>query len=368
MIQYINHGQLAPYQVIAYVKKTCTRLSYSNIIKSTSKEKIQLITMSAFGFHTTGDQVVSALADKVNGRTFVITGATVNGLGANAAIALAQKSPAHIVLVSRNKSKVDPVLAEIASAAPDVKTTFIPCDLADLDSVREAADAINNDAAITKIDILLNNAGVMAILKHTFDKRGNEYTLSANHLGHFVLTNLLLPKIIKAGPKARIVNMSSKGHLVSPFRFDDYNFTSKPNGDSYDGWTAYGQSKTANVLFSVALTKKLAKYGIESFSVHPGSIYTTNLAAHLEESAFAVINDISRRNTGHEFEIDPPKTPEEGISTMLVASLDPSLSGKGGSYLANCQIAESRDYAVDPQLAEKLWTLSEQLVGQKFEL
>jgi NAD(P)-dependent dehydrogenase (short-subunit alcohol dehydrogenase family) len=323
--------------------------------------------MSPFNSKSTGDEVVTAFADNVKGRTFLITGATAGGLGATAALTLARQAPAHIILVSRTKAKVEPVLSELASTAPAVKTTFVTCELSDFASVRAAASIINNDADIQKIDVVLNNAGVMAIPNYTLDKQGNELTLSSNHLGHFLLTNLLLPKLLAGGSNSRIVNMTSQGHTISPVRFDDYNFTSQPDGEAYDPWTSYGQSKTASALFSVSLTQKLAKHGVESFSAHPGVIYT-NLALHLEMKDFEVVDSIAKKNTGRGFQLDPFKTLQEGISTMLVASLDPELKGKGGSYIANCQIGEPYEYAVDPENAEKLWSLSEKLVGQKFEL
>ncbi|KAI1374209.1 retinol dehydrogenase 13 [Hypoxylon crocopeplum] len=322
--------------------------------------------MSPFGFHTPCDEVARAFADKIKGRTFLITGTSAGGLGANTAITLAREGPAHLILISRNKTKVDPVLQEITTTNPSVKTTFITCELSDFNSVRAAAEQINSDASIPHIDILINNAGVMAIKEYTLDKQGYEMTLSSNHLGHFLLTSLLTPKILAAGPGARIVNMTSQGHRVSGFRFEDYNFS---GGQAYDGWSAYGQSKTANILFSVELGRRLAGRGVSSFAVHPGVIWGTGLSAHVQPEDYVGVDEITKRNTGRSFDArDEPKTLATGTSSMIAAALDLELEDKSGSYIENCQVATPREYANDPENARKLWDLSEKLVGQKFDL
>ncbi|KAL2436474.1 Short-chain dehydrogenase TIC 32, chloroplastic [Exophiala dermatitidis] len=324
--------------------------------------------MKDFNHDSTGEEVVNEFADRVEGKTIVITGASVNGLGAETAISLAHGNPAHLILLARSQSRVDPVISKIAEINPQIKATFVPVSLDDFDSARTAAQTISN--AVDKIDILINNAGVMALNEYTTNKNGIESQLATNHLGHFVFTNYLLPKILAAGPGARIVNLSSLGHTLSPFRFDDYNFS---NGATYDPWTAYGQSKTANILFSVSLADKLREKHVAVYAVHPGNIYTTNLGSHLQGDFIALIDqlkDISRKNTGREFPIntETPKSPEQGVSTTLVAALDPRIEDKSGSYLVDGNVVEPYEYASDKENAERLWKLSEQLVGEKFEI
>ncbi|KAI0383626.1 retinol dehydrogenase 13 [Hypomontagnella monticulosa] len=322
--------------------------------------------MSPYGFETTAEEVAKGFADKIKGRTFLVTGTTTNGLGAHCAITLAREGPAHIVLVSRTKAKTEPVLAEIASVNPSVKTTFVTCELSDFDSVRAAAKTINDDASIPKIDVVINNAAMMAIKEFTLDKQGYELTFSSNHLGHFLLTNLIMPKIIAAGPGARIVNVSSRGHKISGVRLDDYNFS---NGKAYDGWSAYGQSKTANILYSMELARRLASKGIKAYSLHPGSIYTTNLANHLTEDDFAGIEEACQRNTGKPFGFGTSrKTRTQGTAPLLAAALDPAFDDRSGAYIVDCQITPQEEHAADPETARKLWELSEKLVGQKFDL
>ncbi|RYP84099.1 hypothetical protein DL769_001244 [Monosporascus sp. CRB-8-3] len=332
--------------------------------------------MSQKNFHafTSSEEVIDRFASQAKGRTFVITGAGTQSIGGYTAVALAKAGPAHVVLVSRNPATVQPVLDEIKATAPNVKATFVRCDLSDQDSVRGAAARILE--AAPAIDVLINNAGVMALKEYTVDKRGNEMQFSANHIGHFLLTNLLAPALFSAAAtaaagEARVVNLTSAGHRISPFRFDDYNFS---GGRTYNPFTAYGQSKTANILFSVGLTARLRARGVTSTAVHPGSIRDTRLGDHLKaapggiEAVFPQVAEAALRNTGREWPQDTlePKTLSQGSSTTLVAALDPELPARSPAYLANCQISEPYEYASDPENAERLWELSEQLVGQKF--
>ncbi|KAI2469538.1 retinol dehydrogenase 13 [Annulohypoxylon bovei var. microspora] len=322
--------------------------------------------MSPFGFHTPSEELAKSFADRIKGRTFLITGTTASGLGAHAAISLAREAPAHIILVGRSKARSQPVIEEIAAVDPSLKVTFVTCELSDFDSVRAAASQINDDGSIPRIDVVINSAGIMNVLKYTLDKQGYELTLSSNHLGHFLLTNLIMPKILAAGPGSRIVNVSSQGHRITAFRFEDYNFS---GGAAYDGWSAYGQSKTANILFSVELARRLAARGIRAYSTHPGGIYGTNLTSHLKEIKWDEIEAATMRNTGREFShLNDLKTLSEGTSSQLAAALDPEFDDKSGSFIENCQVSSPLEHATDPENARKLWELTEKLVGQKFDL
>jgi len=168
----------------------------------------------------------------------VITGTSAGGLGAQTAVFLAKGNPKEIFLLGRTESKVVSVIDEIKSISPETFVKFIHVDLDRYDSIRTAADTINNTVA--KIDILINNAGIMATKDYTLTAEGLEAQFGSNHVGHFLLTNLLMPKIIAAGKGARIVNLSSCLYQAGPMRFDDYNFD---NGKAYNPWLAYGQSK-----------------------------------------------------------------------------------------------------------------------------
>ncbi|KAI0883107.1 NAD(P)-binding protein [Annulohypoxylon maeteangense] len=316
---------------------------------------------------STGDQVVEAFKSQVKGRTFVITGAGMPSIGSQMAISLARASPAHILIASRTGRKVDPVLEKIAEIDSSVKTTFVQVDLTDHESVRRAAKEIL--AATPKIDVLINSAGNMGIKDYTVDKQGIEIQLSANHIGHFLLTNLLAPALIAAGSQpggARVVNLTSLGYRSSRFRFDDWNFS---NGKTYDLWTGYAQAKTANILFSFGLTKKLKSHGVTSTAAHPGSNIDTQLGSHLTVDDYAKIPEVMQRNMGKEWEWETPrfKTFDQISSTSLAAALDPEIPAKSPAYMVNCQPHEVDEHARDPEAVEKLWKLSEELVGQKFD-
>ncbi|RYP44124.1 hypothetical protein DL768_009382 [Monosporascus sp. mg162] len=314
------------------------------------------------------DEVIKTFASQVKGRTFAITGAGQPSIGSQMALALAKASPAHILIASRSFGKVEPVLNSIrASTNGAVKTTFVQVDLSDHGSVRQAASKIL--AAAPKIHVLINSAGNMAIKEYTVDKQGIEIQLSVNHVGHFLLTNLLVPALQAAAAEseggARVVNLTSGAYLISPVRFDDYSFS---NGKAYDHWSAYGQAKTANILFAFGLSKRLRSRGITSTAAHPGYNGDTQLGAHLTLDDLNDIGPTTKRNIGREFVWEEPrfKTFDQISTTPLIAVLDPDLPAKSPAYLQNSQITEPDESARSPENVEKLWKLSEKLVGQEF--
>lgn len=255
---------------------------------------------------------------------------------------------------------------DIKQINPSIKVTFVPVELDDLDSVRKGANDISSRTS--QVHCLINNAGIMAVKAYTTNKAGIESQFATNHLGHFLLTNLLMPQIFAAAREqgARIVNLTSDGYKISPFRFEDYNFS---QGKLYNMWAGYGQSKTANILFTAELASRFRQRGIQcqSFAVHPGVIMTTSLGGHLEQDDFAGINAASLIFSGEPFQVGKPKSPQQGVSTTLVAALDPEISTQSGRYMEDCQVKEARAYATSKQNASRLWSLSEALVGEKFQ-
>lgn len=341
--------------------------------------------MKDFVRDTTGVEVVEELADRVNGKTcefralvspqvivpdnmvVVITGASDKGLGGEIAFTLAHANPGHLVLTARARTRVDPVIARIKELDPSITTTFVAIELDDFDSVRSAAATINS--SVTKIDYLINNAGIMAVEEFKTNKDGIELQFATNHLGHFLLTKLLLSKLLVAGSGSRIVNLTSLAHKICPVRFGDYNFA---GGKEYSPWAGYGQAKTANILFSVSLAEKLRSKGIQSYAVHPGAIMTTGLGRYITdpEKSLGSIDSVAFKNTGRHFSLadDIPKPIQQGINTVLMATLDLRIEGDSGSYMANTKIEPAYEYAEDKGNAEKLWELSETLVGEKFSI
>ena len=190
---------------------------------------------------------------------------------------------------------------------------------------------------------------------------GFEMQLGTNHLGHFLLTCLLAPALVAAAP-ARVVNLSSGGHVISDIDWDDPNFERR----AYDKWIAYGQSKTANVLFTVELERRLGTRGVHAFAVHPGMIMT-DLGRHLTSEDIAALQTMAKSGPGGG--LPPFKSIPEGAATTVWAATAPELAERGGTYLADCAISsEHAPCALDPAAAKRLWTLSEQLVGETFAL
>jgi NAD(P)-dependent dehydrogenase (short-subunit alcohol dehydrogenase family) len=313
---------------------------------------------TGFGEKTSAEEAARGI--DLSGQTIVITGGSA-GLGVETARVLALCG-ARIVSVVRDEAKGQAAAATIRDSVPKADIEIAVLDLFDLDSVRRGADDIAK--RFSRIDRLINNAGVMACpLGRTAE--GLDTQLGTNHLGHFVLTARLIPQLLAATP-ARVVNLSSAGHRLSPFRFEDPFFEK----DDYDKWLAYGQAKTANVLFSVALDKRFADRGIRSHAVHPGAI-RTELGRHMDEND---IKDLMARRAPNE----PMKFKEipQGAATTVWAATAPELDGRGGDYCEDCGVAARIDdpttnkgvltWALDEDAAERLWTLSEKWSGESF--
>jgi NAD(P)-dependent dehydrogenase (short-subunit alcohol dehydrogenase family) len=328
--------------------------------------------MPAFTATVTSEQIVTAFAPQVKDRIFVITGAGHPSIGSSIATELAKASPAQIFIASRTAANVDPVIAAIHGIDPLVKVNFVQVDLSDHDSVRRAASEILV-ATGSKIDVLINSAGNMALKKYTVDRQGIELQFSVNHVGHFLLTNLLLPALLAGATGlygARVVNISSAGYQISPVRFDDSAFS---GSQAYDPWTGYGQAKTAQILFAHGLTKRLRQQGVISVACHPGSNLDTKLGAHLIMDDYSEILPVTKRNTGKDFVFsigDEPrfKSYEQIGATPLIAALDPDLISQAPAYLQNSQVVQPVvEHAYDPDHVEKCWKLSEDLVSQEFQ-
>jgi NAD(P)-dependent dehydrogenase (short-subunit alcohol dehydrogenase family) len=315
----------------------------------------------SFGYHTAADEVATYFADEIKGKTVLITGCTWGGLGAEAARTMSKHHTGLVIVAGRKQEALDDTIQKIKAETPAANLRSLIIDLASLDSVRHAATEVN--AYPEAIDVLINNAAIMASPYYT-TKDGFEAQFGTNHIGPFLFTNLILPKLLASKTGApRIVNVSSLGHNFSPVRFDDPFFD---NGKSYHKWAAYGQSKTANILFARELAKRYKNKGLIAFSLHPGRI-RTNLGRELKPEDFAVSlrdyegNVYDTTNTEY-------KTISAGTSTHIVAAFDPSIASESGSYLVSCQLAmdEAKAYAIDEAQAEKLWALSEKILGQQF--
>ena len=322
--------------------------------------------MSEFGRETTTDEVLDGT--DLSGRRFVITGAA-SGLGRESARALAAHG-ASVTLLARNSDRAKDAVAEVASMVrgADLEAGF--ADLGDLDSIR--AFAASYLAGHDAVDVLMNNAGVMACpFGHTAD--GFETQFGTNHLGHFLLTALLYPAL-QAGEQPRVVTLTSAGHSRADVDLADPNF----ERTEYSPWVAYGQAKTANALFARELARRAGPSGVLSFSVHPGGIIT-DLGRHLTDDLLNEMADFARRRsaaTSGESRDIHFKTVEAGAATQVWAATSSDLVGHNGAYLADCGLGVVggdpgvngfMPYLLDDEHAAALWELSERLVGQRFD-
>jgi NAD(P)-dependent dehydrogenase (short-subunit alcohol dehydrogenase family) len=311
---------------------------------------------SPFGHHSTALEV--AAGHDLAGKTALITGAS-SGLGVETARVLLLAG-ASVILAVRDVAKTEPVAAELRALHSHAQVDVVQLDLGSLASVHHAASEVL--ARWPKLDLLINNAGVMATpFSQTQD--GFEMQFGTNHLGHFLLSTLLLPALRAAGT-ARLVSLSSIGHRRSDLHFDDLHYQSRP----YEKWGAYGQSKTANILFAVGWQQRYGAEGITANALHPGGI-STGLQKFIpieEQQAMGWIDAAGKVNSRF-------KSIEQGAATSIWAALGQELEGVGGLYLEDCNEALPFDparpyggyksYALDPASAERLWQVSLEMVG-----
>lgn len=291
------------------------------------------------------------------GKTFLITGAT-SGLGFEAAKVLSKKG-GHIIMTARNLQKGKEALEAIKKENPNARLDLMQLDLADFQSIRKFSANIN--ANYSKLDVLVNNAGVMNPPKREVTKQNFEVQFGTNHLGHFLLTGLLLD-ILKNTPNSRISVQSSIVHKTESMKpdihFNDLNFEKSYNRDQ-----AYAQSKLANLLFAYELDRRLKANNINTIvtAAHPG--YTkTNLQANSGFMMAVILNNILAQHV------------KIGVLPILRAATDKNV--KGGEYFGPTKMMEMKGYpelvkssdkSYDKDLAKKLWEVSEKLTNLKYQ-
>jgi NAD(P)-dependent dehydrogenase (short-subunit alcohol dehydrogenase family) len=322
---------------------------------------------SGFGASTTASEVIRGC--DLSGQTAIVTGG-YSGLGLVTTRALSSAG-AKVIVPARDRDKAVSALGAVGDV--DIEEM----DLMDPASVDAFAEWFVGSGQ--PLHTLVDCAGIMATPLRR-DERGYESQFATNHLGHFQLAAGLWPALGEASD-ARVVSVSSRGHEFSPVVFEDPNYEHR----DYDRWSAYGQSKTANILFALALDQRGQGEAVRAFSLHPGSIIDTGLGEYLTDAdlrAAGVVDEDGKPV------VDPArdlKSPEQGAATVVWCATSRQLDGLGGVYCEDCDIAplaqghaESRDgglpqtdqmpkgvmpYAVDAQAAERLWDLSEQLTG-----
>ncbi|MFS7874711.1 SDR family NAD(P)-dependent oxidoreductase [Streptomyces asiaticus] len=312
-------------------------------------------TPPAFGASTTAAEVIDGV--DLHGRRAVVTGAS-SGIGVETARALAAAG-ADVTLAVRSTAAGARVAANLEAALPAEagKLTVARLDLADRSTVKAfVADWTG------PLHILVDNAGVMALPELTRTPDGRETQFAVNHLGHFALA-VGLHQALAAAEGARLVSVSSLGHLFSPVVFDDLDYRFRP----YDPWTSYGQSKTANILFAVGAAERWADDGITANALMPGNIGDTSLARHVDPQQLAGFIE----TTG--LALPPQKNVAQGAATSVLLAASPTVEGITGRYFEDCAqaapvieradaVAGIAPYALDPENANRLWAVSEDLV------
>ena len=367
--------------------------------KNTLTLQEPIMSSTKFGFETTGIDVVKAFPFQVKDKTFVVTGTSAGGSGAETAISLAHAQPAHLFLLARSLTKTQPVIDAISSLSPSTQTHFIETHTGDLDSIRHAAAQINATLGDGEIAALINSAGGLT-REYATSKEGVEMTLVSNYLGHWELTSHLMYGGKVKREEMRVINVASNGHGMCAFDPDDYNFkvccthnspqpssstnipslphpqllkTNKQffpsqNGTNYHHWAAYGAAKSASMLFSLSLSHP--PHNLTSFSLHPGFILNTGATTGMDASEGQVCDEVAQRYSGNRFVPSAPKNAQQGCATGLRAALEPDdgwVKTANGKYLEDCEVGEAYAYAKDEKVAERLWRLSEGWVGHRFE-
>jgi NAD(P)-dependent dehydrogenase (short-subunit alcohol dehydrogenase family) len=324
----------------------------SSTSPTSSLQDHDLLT-TPFGATTPALEVVDGV--DLSGKRALVTGGA-SGIGVETVRALAQAGAA-VTIAARKADVAASVAAEVRQSTGNDAVDSVALELTD----RAAIDALVA-AWQGPLDILVDNAGVMALQELTLAPDGHEMQFATNHLGHFRLALGLHDALAAASGGARLVSLSSRAHLASPVIFDDIDFGFRP----YTPESAYAQSKTANVLFAVEAARRWADDGIVANAVHPGAIIDTGLARHMDQEKLKTLVD----SGAYTF-----KTPEQGASTSVLLAASPLVDGITGRYFEDCNEAVLVDrapegtgggvapYALDPANAERLWELSLRLIG-----
>ncbi|XP_063590817.1 retinol dehydrogenase 13-like [Penaeus indicus] len=281
-------------------------------------------------------------AESLEGKTVIVTGANT-GIGKETATEMARRG-ARVIMACRDMEKCKEARKEVALATFNKSLYCQECDLASQESIRKFAERIQKKE--DQVNILINNAGVMRC-KKSFTEEGIELQLGTNHMGHFLLTNLLLDKL-KASAPSRIINVSSVAHMRGSIKFDDLN-----SEKNYDEGDAYAQSKLANILFTQELAERLQGTGVTCNAVHPGIVLTEigrHMSIHKSWIAAMFLKPLLWLFL---------KTPRQGAQTTIYAALSSDLEGVSGKYFSNQKEATVSEAAKDKEAAKRLWAISE---------
>ncbi|KAJ6584393.1 hypothetical protein B0H19DRAFT_1058821 [Mycena capillaripes] len=315
-----------------------------------------------FSSTTTAEEVATALADEIRGKNILITGTSLNGIGFETARVLAKHANL-VIITGHNSDRLQLAADTIRQELPSANLRLLILDLSSLAVVRKAAEEVN--AYPEPLHVIIHNAAAtVGPFSLTVDNL--EYQMATDHIGPFLFTKLLAPKILAARTAQytpRVVFVSSVGHGHG----NGVNFSTlgRPDPESYTSIGAYREAKSANVLSGIELSKR-SKGQINAYSLHPGGIFTNIMQkgdGPAEMQKLGILGSDGLPLEGKGF-----KTIPQGAATTVVAAFDPTLNDKPGAYLNDCVAANElvAPHSSDPANAEKLWTLTEEIIGEKF--
>ena len=364
-------------------ENTYIQCHYPNVAKNLHNLlhlHVKMASNPNFNEKTSALDVAHHYASQARNKTVLITGVSRYGIGEGIARAFAHGGASTVIVTGRDDTRLSLVVKDLTTDYPSVKFHPHKLDLTSLEATRRSANELLEDNTVPKIDFVVANAGGAFLGPRQLTPDGLESTFAINHLGHFLFVASLLPKLRLAAKNSapgdtRVIVISSTALHISPFRFADYNFDGKivpedeaPNWapikeifgfeehEGYSAWIAYGQSKTANVLFAVHWNTLFSHEGIFAFALHPGGVKTR---------ATDEVSDMMAKEQKAKLPDPFEKTIDQGAATALVAALDRELTPEKGVFLNDCQVTDVPPYADSKDKAQKLWKLSENLVAEK---
>ncbi|KAJ7187396.1 hypothetical protein C8R46DRAFT_289068 [Mycena filopes] len=319
-------------------------------------------SLPTFSFTTTAEEVATVLADQIRGKNILITGTSLNGLGFETARVCAKYANL-VVITGYNEERLKISEDALKKEVPHANIRRLILNLASLASVRKAAEVFN--ASPEPLHVLINNA-IAPLVDFTLTEDGLETQFATDHVGHFLFTKLLAPKLLAARTPTytpRVIFVSSAGHAYC--KGVDFDNIAAPDGAKYERGDAYYQAKSANVLTAIELSKR-SKGAINAYSLHPGVIYT---GAHQKKETIPVLVALGILLPDGTPNSDQPwKTIPQGAATQVTAAFDPRINDKPGAYLCDSNVAdeEAAPHATDPANAERLWNMTEEIIGEPF--
>ncbi|KAJ7877971.1 hypothetical protein B0H14DRAFT_2712223 [Mycena olivaceomarginata] len=332
----------------------------------TQENLTQTMSLPTFTSTTTAEEVAAVFAEEIKGRNVLITGTTIGGMGFETARVLAKYANL-LFLAGHNSERLRLSEEAIKQETPSANVRTVTLDLSSIASVRAAAQEIN--AYPEPLHVLINNAATGA---GTFvlSPDGLEMGMATNHVGPFLLTNLLVPKLLASSAadcaKPRVVFTASEAHALHPL---DVTALAHPEPENHIPMLAYAHSKAANVLTALELSKR-AKGRINAYSLHPGSVFTNALKKKENQPALIAVGVLTSDGLPNTEKHQGWKTLPQGAATIVAAAFDTRLEASPGAYLCDATEANQKvaPHASDPATAAALWAATEEIVGEKFVL